>query len=458
MRVLVTGGSGFIGSHVVDRLIAAGIEPRIFDRAPSRHHDASEVDIVHGDLLDGETLEQAMDGCDAVIHLAAAADVEIVAEEPAEAEQTNARGTVSVLEAARAAGVGRVIYGSTVWVYGESGGGVVDEDTRLGLPRHLYTASKLAGEMYCASYAELYGLPFTILRFGIPYGPRARPSAVIPIFVRKALAGEPLTVAGDGMQTRRFVYVEDLADGIVRALTPRAVNRVYNLTSDETVTIRRLAETVRERIGNVQIVDVPGRSGDFGGAAVSSSRAEQELGWRASTNLGEGIGRYVAWLGETPSLSGTPATRVRQAWPSAPALSLVRRARESLLGGAPVTAFACVVCTLLPYLLARRLDEFNASQADAVGVTSLFAILACLSIVHAAGTRNARQGRIVAGWLVTGYVALLTVPWPIARPPIAVPEIQTLIMSALSTATALAIVARANRARQPDEPAPDRVT
>jgi UDP-glucose 4-epimerase len=146
MRVLVTGGAGFIGSHVVDRLLAAGIAPRIFDVRPSAHHGAREVDAVLGDLLDREALEKAMRGCDAVVHLAAAADVDDVARRPAEAEAVNARGTLNVLEAARGAGVTRVVYASTIWVYG-SATGPVDEDHAVELPDHLYTATKLAGEM-----------------------------------------------------------------------------------------------------------------------------------------------------------------------------------------------------------------------------------------------------------------------------------------------------------------------
>jgi UDP-glucose 4-epimerase len=216
-RILVTGGSGFIGSHVVDKLAEAGFEPRIYDLRPSPHHEPGTVDTVVGDLFDEEPLRAAMEDCDAVVHLAAYADVGVVAEQPVDAEECNSRGTLAVLEAARATGT-RVVYGSTIWVYSASGEGVIDEDSPIGLPDHLYTASKLAGEMCCTSYAELYDVPCTILRFGIPYGPRARPSAVIPIFVSKALEGEPLTIAGDGLQTRRFIYVEDLADGVVAAV------------------------------------------------------------------------------------------------------------------------------------------------------------------------------------------------------------------------------------------------
>lgn len=464
MRVLVTGGSGFIGSHVVDRLRAAGIEPRIFDLVPSPYHDPEEVEIVLGDLLDTDRLRRALVGCDAVIHLAAAADVGIVVEEPCEAERTNAQGTISLLEAARSAGVRRVVYGSTVWVYGGSGEAVVDEDTPLCLPGHIYTASKLAGEMYCVSYAELYGVEYTILRFGIPYGPRARPSAVIPIFVRKALAGEPLTIAGDGRQSRRFVYVTDLAEGVVRALDPPAANRVYNLANNETVTIRELAEAVQEHVGDASIVHVPGRAGDFAGAEISSRRAERELGWRATTRLHEGVGRYLAWL-TGPASPATSQVKADQApaQPAAasapaPTASFAGRGRERVFRSVPVTAFACVIGTFVPYLLAYRLDEFDAAQMDSVGVTTLFAILIGISIMHVSGSRNLRQRAITAGWLLTGYVALLTVPWPIARPPLAVPEIQTLALSAVATAMTLTVLTRANRSRAPDEPVPDRVT
>jgi len=295
VRVLVTGGSGFIGSHVVDRLRVAGHEPRIFDVRPSPHHDAGEVDVHIGDLLDVESLRKAMEGCDATIHLAAMADVNDVEADPAGAEALNSRGTATLLEAARGEDLGRVVYGSTIWVYTGEAGAIVDEDTPLGLPSHLYTATKLAGEMYCRSYSDLFGVETTILRFGIPYGPRAREAAVLPVFVRRALSGQPLTVAGGGAQSRRFVYVEDLAEGVVRALAPVAANRVYNLVSDEDVTILEIAEVVREAVGDVEIEHVDGRRADFGGLRVSGRRAEDELGWTASTPYAEGVRRYVEW-------------------------------------------------------------------------------------------------------------------------------------------------------------------
>src|SRR6266849_5720042 len=175
MRVLVTGGSGFIGSHVVDQLRAQGHEPVIFDLVDSPYHEPGEIRTVIGDLEDHDSVRAAVAGCDVVTHLAAVSDVNIVVDDPTKASAINVGGTAAVLEAARAEGVRRVVYASTVWVYGGADGvEPLDEDTQLALPDHLYTATKLAGEMYCRSYAELYGLEYTVLRFGIPYGPRSR--------------------------------------------------------------------------------------------------------------------------------------------------------------------------------------------------------------------------------------------------------------------------------------------
>jgi len=293
MRVLVTGGAGFIGSHVVDRLFAHGVEPLIFDQQRSPHHTGVEHFI--GSILDVEAVRLAMAGIHAVVHLAAVADVKEVFEDPSYAETVNTRGTLCVLEAARRARLTRVIYGSTTWVYSDCPQGEVDEETPIPPPSHLYTATKIASELYCRSYESLYQLPYTILRFGIPYGPRARNGAVIPLFVSKVLRGEPITVAGDGQQFRQFVYVEDLAEGIVLALKPAAANKTYNLDGQDRISILRIAQTVQRLLGRGQIVHTPGRPGDFSGKVVRSLRAEQELGWHPATPFEEGLRRYLDW-------------------------------------------------------------------------------------------------------------------------------------------------------------------
>ena len=448
-RVVVTGGAGFIGSHVVDKLAEAGIEPRIFDLRHSPHHADGEVDTVIGDLFDHDALCAAMEDCEAVIHLAASADVGIVAEQPVDAERTNARGTLAVLEAARATGA-HVVYGSTIWVYGESGEGLIAEDAPLGLPPHLYTASKLAGEMYCSSYAELYDVPFTILRFGIPYGPRARPAAVIPIFVSKAIKGEALTIAGDGMQTRRFVYVEDLAEGVVAALEHGGPNRVYNLAGDETVTIRELADAVSELVEDTEIVHTPGRNGDFGGAVISNERASRELGWRASTPLREGVRRYLAWL--EPERTPAPVTEpveVPAAEPVAAAAALPAwpNRRTPSWPSVWVVAVACAAGTLIPSLLAFRTDDFGTGQVGYVAVTCLIAILAAVCVVPLTPGGRPARGGVFAGWLVAGYALLETLPWTRGILHLGVPHRGTIALCAMGLAIALVVAGAASRWR-----------
>lgn len=293
MRVLVTGGSGFIGSHVVDKLRNRGVRVRVFDMVmPTFRND---IEFYHGSLLDLENLRMAMSGIDAVYHLAAVADVKDVYEDPHYAESINVRGTINILEAARKSKLMRVIYGSTTWVYSEVTEEYVDEQTPLRAPSHLYTATKIASEYYCQSYSKLYDLPVTILRYGIPYGPRARDGGVVSIFVRRALAGEPLTIAGDGLQFRKFVYVEDLAEGNVLALKPVAQDKIYNLEGSEKVTIKQIAETIEKLIANVRIQYVPPRPGDFSGKEVSSQRAKSELGWEPMVCFEDGLRRYIGW-------------------------------------------------------------------------------------------------------------------------------------------------------------------
>ena len=295
MKVLVTGGSGFIGNHVVNKLLAHGIDVRILDMLAPPVVRAN-VEFTKGSILDLNDVRPAMHRIDAVIHLAAVADVRDVFNDPHYAEQINVRGTANILEAMRLVGLKRIVFGSTTWVYSDVVETDVDETTALLPPSHLYTATKIAGEHYCRSYSQLYGLEPTILRFGIPYGPGARPGAVIPIFVNKAINGEPLTLQGDGMQFRKFIYVEDLAEGIVAGLKPVAINQTYNLDGQQKVSIREIAETVQKILGDVTIEYVDARPGDFVGKDASSEKALRELAWQAITPFEDGVRRYVEWF------------------------------------------------------------------------------------------------------------------------------------------------------------------
>jgi UDP-glucose 4-epimerase len=385
-RILVTGGAGFIGSHVVDALRREGYVPRIFDLRRSSHHARGEVQSVIGDLGDSRALTRAMAGCDVVVHLAAAADVGEVVAAPVDAERRNASGTLNVLESARQTGVSRVVYASTVWVYSDVACDEVDEDTPLRPPAHLYTATKLAGELYCHAYHELYGVEYTVLRFGIPYGPRARPAAVIPSFVTRALAGEPLTIAGDGQQSRALVYVEDLAAGVVAALAPVAANRTYNLATRDEVTVVEIAETVQAVVGPVPIEHAPGRSGDFRGTEISSERAAIELGWRAATTFGEGVRRYVDW--HQTAQHSTPA---RPNWWRARAL--------------PGTVLAGLAA-LIALMALAAIDPLSDLLGRAAPM--LWSVLFLIPLA-VAGTR----ARAAVCWsLAAAELAVAILPWP----------------------------------------------
>lgn len=298
MNIGVIGGSGFIGSHVVDKLLEHEHEVTVFDIMKPHRHDVQHVYI---DITDLSKTCVALTGAyDAVYMLAAMADVNDVYKNPVEAGEVNIMAVANVLEAARRNSIGRVILASTTWVYGLASKESVTEETPLHTERvnHIYVASKVAAELYCHSYQKLYGQDFTILRYGIPYGPRTRGGTVLAIFVRKALNHEPLTLFGDGNQYRSFIYVEDLAEGNVAALNEVAKNKTYNLEGPRPITVREMAEIVKNLIGGVEIEYKEARPGDFSGKSVSRQKAEKELGWKPKVDFEEGTRRYIDWYKE----------------------------------------------------------------------------------------------------------------------------------------------------------------
>ena len=295
MEVAVTGGSGFIGSHVVDHLVNAGHSVRVLDSVEPHRGDVywTPTDITRLSEVTG-----ALRGCDAVFHLAAMANVNEIAAAPAESVDINVMGTATILEAARQLGNIHFVLASTVWVYEASKELHVDEDTPLSPDgvSHLYMAEKVAGEMLAHSYGKLYNFPVTVLRYGIPYGPRMREQLVMPIFIKKALNGEPLTVAGDGLQYRNFVYVGDLADAHVRVLERKATG-TFNLEGPREVAIIELAEKVCAMVpGNAGIVRTEARGGDYQGRIVSRERARRVLDWEPETDFEAGFETTVNWF------------------------------------------------------------------------------------------------------------------------------------------------------------------
>lgn len=295
MRIGVTGGAGFIGSHVICRLVHDGHDVCALDiRKPQSGIDFREVDV-----LDLPALTEATTDLDVIFHLAGMSNVDFAYKDPVRTVRLNVDGTAHVLEATRRNGLRRMVFASTVWIYGSAtdGSQPLTEAAPIALARagHIYTSTKVAAELLIHSYADMYELPFTILRYGVPYGPGMRAETVFARFVSEARAGEPLTVAGDGKQYRNYVYVSDLADAHARVLDDAAENEVIALEGDERVTVLDIAEAVQAHFPGTRIEHVPGRPGDFKGIAISNARAEQVIGWRPTTSFRDGMRQYVEW-------------------------------------------------------------------------------------------------------------------------------------------------------------------
>jgi len=293
----VTGGSGFIGSHIVDKLVEHRYTVRVFDeRKPLR----DDVEWLKGDLLNENDILEACKDVEFVYHLAAVADVNIAISHPTLCLQVNEIGTLNLLNAASAMEVQRVILASTTWVYGKTEG-VVDENTPLPPPDHIYTKTKIGQEHLFIAWHMHTGLPFTILRYDIPYGPRMRTNMAIAIFVKKAMQKEPITIFGDGNQGRCFIYVEDLAGGSVAALQPNARNQVFNLAGTEFVTINKIIEDLRKNFRELKVEHSPPRPHDFKGAVISIEKAQQLLNWKPKTKFRDGLGKFIAHMqGQKP--------------------------------------------------------------------------------------------------------------------------------------------------------------
>src|SRR5258708_115619 len=297
-KVVVTGGSGFIGSNVVDVMIEAGHDVTVIDHRVKPHRP--DVGFEDVDLMDLSSVLSSTRGAEHIFHLAAVSNVNYALKYPVYTATLNVVGTANILEAARLNAARRFYLASTVWVYnGAPGGDAVDESTPFYLDGagHIYTSTKMASEMVCHNYGQLYGVPFTVLRYGIPYGPRMREELLIPVFIKKAMAGEPLTVSGTGDQYRKFIYVRDMAEGHLLAMNDVAANKTYNLEGSRKVTVLEVAEGIRRVLGNgVRIELGPERAGDFGGKEVSGEKARRELGWSPKIDFEEGIRLTVDWF------------------------------------------------------------------------------------------------------------------------------------------------------------------
>ena len=297
MKIVVAGGSGFIGSHVVDALLDKGHEVLIYDlEAP---HYGQKCGFIRGDTRDIDRMTQVFKSGDVVYLIAAEANVNRFFESPLFSNDITATATLSVLEAARRTGVARVILASTEWVYGslpEAGEEYITEDTPYTEnPDHIYTSSKIAAELFCKNYRSLYGVNFTIMRYGIPFGERARPETVTPIFIQRIVRGEPITIHGDGSQSRQFIYVKDLARGNAACLNPAAENQIFNLNGKKSISVIQIVKTIEEILGKkASVTFVEDRKGNFKGRFISSEKARRLLDWEAALDYEDAMRMYVA--------------------------------------------------------------------------------------------------------------------------------------------------------------------
>ena len=297
MKIVITGGSGFIGSHVVDALLDGGHEVIIYDLDAPRYKQPCA--FVRGDIRDIERMTQTLRGVDLVYMLAAEANVNRFFESPVFSNDITAGGTLSVLEAVRrSGGRARAILASTEWIYGsleEAGEEYITEETPYAQnPDHLYTSSKIASELFCKNYNDLYGIRYTIMRFGIPFGDRARAETVTPIFLRCVLSGEPITIHGNGSQTRQFIYVRDLARGCAACAADEAENQIFNLNGGKKISVLEIVRTLEEILGKkAAITFVEDRKGNFKGRFISSEKARKTLGWAPRFEYAEAMRLYT---------------------------------------------------------------------------------------------------------------------------------------------------------------------
>ena len=302
--VLITGGAGFIGSHLTDALLAKGRSVRILDDLSTGKRsnlplDNPRVELMVGDVADAALVAQAMRGCSAVVHLAAVASVQASVDDPVKTHQSNFIGSLNVCEAMRQAGVKRVLFASSAAVYGNNGEGEsINEDTPKA-PLTPYASDKLASEYYFDFYRREHTLEPVIFRFFNIFGPRQDPSSpysgVISIFSERAHKGLPISVFGDGEQTRDFVFVADLVDLLVQALEqPQVEVGAINVGWNQATSLKQMLDALQEVVGELPPVNYgPARSGDIRHSRANNQRLQTRFVLPARTSMSVGLARLL---------------------------------------------------------------------------------------------------------------------------------------------------------------------
>ena len=312
-RVLVTGGAGFIGSHVVEALLARGDEAWILDnfndfydpaikRANAAACTAAGAHLVEGDIRDADGMARLFQEgeFDAVIHLAAMAGVRPSLLDPLHYQDVNVRGTVILLELIRKHPGMRFVFASSSSVYGANENVPFREADDIHRPVSPYAATKRAGELLCFTHHHLYEIPTTCLRFFTVYGPRQRPEMAIHKFVRHTLEGQPIPFFGDGSTRRDYTYVDDIVDGVLRSLDRCEGYEIYNLGESQTTSLAELVDVIGAACGRTPTLErLPMQPGDVVVTYADVSKAKERLGYQPKTLVAEGVARFVEWYRAT---------------------------------------------------------------------------------------------------------------------------------------------------------------
>ena len=306
MKILVTGGGGFIGSHLVDRLLADGHDVRVLDnfatgRRENLIHVLEHIEVVEGDLQSYERVHNAVVGCEIVLHQGALPSVPRSVQDPLTSNATNVTGTLNVLLAARDAGVKRVVYASSSSIYGANPE-LPKHEGLLPQPISPYAVAKLAGEGFCRSFHEVFGLETVALRYFNVFGPRQDPlsqyAAVVPNFISALLEGEQPVVFGDGEQSRDFTYVGNVVEGNVLAMNAEGVaGKPYNIAAGDRTTLNELLRHIGRLMGKQAGARYEAaRLGDVKHSQADVSAAERDLGYSVNVSVEEGLRITIDWF------------------------------------------------------------------------------------------------------------------------------------------------------------------
>lgn len=302
MKALVTGGAGFIGSNLVDLLVGEGHEVVVLDNVSSGYRENlapfSDVRFLEGDVRDERLVTEAVDGVEVVFHLAASVGNKRSIDHPIDDAEVNVIGTLRLLEGSRRAGVRKLVFSSSAGIFGELKTLPIREDHQVE-PDSPYGASKLGAEKECLAYAKLYPIECICLRYFNVYGVNQRYDAygnVIPIFAHRMLNGLPVTIFGDGEQTRDFVNVRDVARANYAAGMSRGVSGAFNIASGTRITINELANMMYATLGIAPVIEYgPPRPGDVRHSLADISAASGAFGFRPSVQLVDGMTEYLGW-------------------------------------------------------------------------------------------------------------------------------------------------------------------